>query len=1330
MPDSIALGLRLTDDSRRGVTSFTTGLNKVKRSARGANNSVDRLSKSTVGLGNAFRFLAAGLSIRQLTKYTDTWKRVTNQLKVVEKTTIDVAKAQERVFKISQDTRQSLEGTTALYTRMKRAQDTLKVSNQDLETVVVAVNKGIAASGATTKEAEAGLIQLSQAFMSGKLAGDELRSVMENIPIIAQAMAKGLGIPFEEFRDQAKNLKPAQLVKGLLNSAGDLEAAFGRTAITIGQSFQLLENSIVKTFGQLDEQLKLSDQFAEVMGKLGRNMDAVVQGIGAIAGAFTVLAGSAGFKAIFRLMTFLTPGGAIGRILSLAATVGGGYAGYSVATAPDPNNPSWVDASVRQGTWSGRTGILGPENAEGWRARRTPKDWSQPPPTAAARLQPQEGTYDVTRRDYLKAFVQMLKRIPDLLIKVVQDSVKIIGTVFQALATLIKEQFLIVFKNLKEQVSAFINFSSEASGGFLDWMGRQWGELASASKTGKPAKLLSLYKTPPDAISGRDAVDPKAEGQVKHFMYLKSLKDAETKAVNSIVKATSGVWAEFSAFGDDLGILADELARKRQAGIAVLPDTTVEKKGPIGWGGIFKGAYEGLSLVGVALNGLNPTFDKVVSGVENTVNAFATGGPLLGIATGLNSLLHIFGEIESSSEKAARQQREVVDALTMSAEASERAARSIENFARSLTGLSKTELEVEADYGKTLDAVSALVTVNDDVLSSLFGDDLDIASFWGDQKARRDSMIQGGIRSGGMGDPDTPLVDVMGNMFGGAGKSKFTNLTNFFDAFETEEEFLEAVGRLRMRFDDLSNVSGFEAALRNVRDAEKALGNFGNYIDGSFEGALESFQHEKAVQKPIAGALQRLFTTAFENFASFDFATGDFTARDIADLSQREINKLEEMFVNTRLEAAKNGAAKLVAGYRAIEDAVTTERFQADIVAARSTLSTKFGEAGGDVFMQRSAIATFMATLKSIRDSMTLARSRGSSDTVADGDAVVSVPDGGTGSGGDGSPSGKLIVDLSDGDRVEIERHKLDAYSQIFDGAVIAGTAALIVDLSPDSAVHIDKRMLNEYAEIFRGGVMTGTATLPINLSAGYMGASPVDITKHNLRGLDQVFTGDVMNQTAPFTLNMNAGDRTKIIPYALTSLANVFTGAVIDQTAPFKLDMNAGDRTTIDPYPLTSLANVFKGGVIDQTATFELDMNNAGRIVDIKKKVISRLDTVFDFAWTDRQGYTVPSDSILIDPQIISSIDQLIDTSQLGEVKLSNFVNFTVSPADFFFKGVDQIEAIGNALNVVFENFPTEMKAQVPLAELVDFRSEGLRGALFQAVNEGFADGQIEGVV
>ena len=1315
MPVDIhSIRLLVADESRRGVTSFNTGMNKVGRSARRATGSVDRMTQSTFRLGGALQALTAALSVRQLVRYADTWKRVTNQLRVVEKDTTAVARAQEKVFQISQNTRQSLEGTTALYTRMKRAQDTLKVSNEDLETVVTAVNKGVAASGATTKEAEAGIIQLSQAFMSGKLAGDELRSVMENIPIIAKAMAEGLGIPFEEFRDQAKDLKPAQLVQGLLNSASDLEHAFGRTAITIEQSFQMLENAVVKAFGQIDEQLKISDQFAEILGKIGRNMDKVVQGIGALGGAFAVLATSAGFKAIFSLMSLLTMGGkgffgAISRLANLGLVGAGGYAGYQAATPYDPNNPGWLDAPVRQGTWTRETGILSPEGAGGARIRRIPKDWSQ--------LQPNEGKYDVTRRDYLKAFVRKLKDVPDLLMRMLQDSVKIMGAVITALATLLKEQFLIVFSNLREQVSQFIDFSSTATGGFLDWMNRQWDELISASKAGKAPNMLPLYKTPPDAISGRDEVDPVYRAKVLHALYLKSLRDAETKAVNSIKDAASGVWGEFKAFGDDLGILADELARKRQAGIPTPPGVTAEDEKGFDFEGLFGEAHKGLNLIGTALEGVNPTFDKVVTGVNETVTAFATGGPLLGLAVGLNNLMHIFGVVESESERLARQQREMVEALTESAYASERAARSIENFARSLTGLSKSELEAEADFGKTIRAISGLISVTGDTLGDLFGDDLGIAKFYERQEAAREALS----RNVGMGGTAGGLLY---SPFGG--ETVGSRRADFFAAFETEEEFLEAIGRRRARFDDLSTASGWDAAVRNVRDAERALANFGEFIDGSFEGALESFQHEKSVQRPIAGALERLFTTTFENFASFDFATGRFAAREIADLSQREINRLEELFVNTRLEAAKEGAAKLIAGYRSIQEMETAERFQADIVRARSTLATQFGRAGSDVNLQRSAISEFNATLKSIRDSITLARGRATAEVSAGGGGSRAGKTTGGGSGS--SPSsrafedaiaGGVSVDLSGGDRVDVVRHSLDEFSEIFEGAVMDGTARMTIDLSGD-VINIIKKRLIDLGEILRIG---HSAILDLDLSAsGYMGGGRVNITKYSIDALDEVFKGPVMTQTAGFLLDLTANDRVEIKRYGLDSLADVFTGKAMWQTATFTLDMTANDRVTIKRRMIDKLDEVFNfNWNPHEKVSIPMATTTA-----IDRRSITTIDQIMRFDFVAPASIPIAG-NVLIDRQKITSLDQVLDLSGLGGINLADLVDIKIGTTDFFFKVADQSDNIRVAIETVFTGIAQDAKATVELSELVDFNSEGLKGVLFQSINDGIADGQID---
>lgn len=55
------------------------------------------------------------------------------------------------------------------------------------------LNKSFKVGGASTQEQESGTYQLTQAMAAGKLQGDEFRSVMENAPLVADAIAKYTG---------------------------------------------------------------------------------------------------------------------------------------------------------------------------------------------------------------------------------------------------------------------------------------------------------------------------------------------------------------------------------------------------------------------------------------------------------------------------------------------------------------------------------------------------------------------------------------------------------------------------------------------------------------------------------------------------------------------------------------------------------------------------------------------------------------------------------------------------------------------------------------------------------------------------------------------------------------------------------------------------------------------------------------------------------------------------------------------------------------------------------------------------------------------------------
>ena len=63
------------------------------------------------------------------------------------------------------------------------------------------MNKAFKVSGTGAQEATSAMYQLTQAMAAGKLQGDEFRSVMENAPMVAQAIAKYMNVPLGQLKE-------------------------------------------------------------------------------------------------------------------------------------------------------------------------------------------------------------------------------------------------------------------------------------------------------------------------------------------------------------------------------------------------------------------------------------------------------------------------------------------------------------------------------------------------------------------------------------------------------------------------------------------------------------------------------------------------------------------------------------------------------------------------------------------------------------------------------------------------------------------------------------------------------------------------------------------------------------------------------------------------------------------------------------------------------------------------------------------------------------------------------------------------------------------------
>lgn len=195
------------------------------------------------------------LGLSKLREYADGWVLMSARISLVTDSTAELNQVQAKLFQLSQETRQDLGATVDLYARMARSTKQLGLTQQDLLTITRAVNQAFVVSGATGVEASQAMIQLGQALASGTLRGDELRSVLEQAPRLAQAIATGMGTTIGQLRvlgAQGK-LTSKEIADAILSQAAKINEEFGHFPLTIAQGFTLVSNSVQKFVGETSE---------------------------------------------------------------------------------------------------------------------------------------------------------------------------------------------------------------------------------------------------------------------------------------------------------------------------------------------------------------------------------------------------------------------------------------------------------------------------------------------------------------------------------------------------------------------------------------------------------------------------------------------------------------------------------------------------------------------------------------------------------------------------------------------------------------------------------------------------------------------------------------------------------------------------------------------------------------------------------------------------------------------------------------------------------------------------------------------------------------------
>lgn len=219
--------------------------------------------------------IGIGASVGEFVRMADASTNVASRLGLVTSSAAELASVQQRLFGIAQSSRVSFTDLVGTYAQVARSTKDLGVSQTALLGVIQTISQAVTISGGSAASAQAALTQLSQGFASGALRGEELNSILEQTPRLAQALADGLGVGVGKLRElgQAGELTSEKVLGALEKSAAGVAAEFGKMAVTVEQASTNAANSVLRLVGAFDRLFGVTSAIGGAIQTISNGLD-------------------------------------------------------------------------------------------------------------------------------------------------------------------------------------------------------------------------------------------------------------------------------------------------------------------------------------------------------------------------------------------------------------------------------------------------------------------------------------------------------------------------------------------------------------------------------------------------------------------------------------------------------------------------------------------------------------------------------------------------------------------------------------------------------------------------------------------------------------------------------------------------------------------------------------------------------------------------------------------------------------------------------------------------------------------------------------------------
>lgn len=224
--------------------------------------------------------LAAAFSAQQVIRYADSYTSLQNRLRAAGLEGAELKRVEDALYETANRNGLQVQATAELYQRASLSRQRLGASEADLLALVSGTAAALRVQGTSAEAASGPLLQLGQALSGNKVQAEEYNSLIDGLPIVLQAAAKGsarFGGDVAKLTEQVKagKVTSQEFFQALLAGFPAIEAQAAGSAQTVGGAFQTLDNELGRFIGQTDEGLSASQRMAEGILLLSRHLDTV-----------------------------------------------------------------------------------------------------------------------------------------------------------------------------------------------------------------------------------------------------------------------------------------------------------------------------------------------------------------------------------------------------------------------------------------------------------------------------------------------------------------------------------------------------------------------------------------------------------------------------------------------------------------------------------------------------------------------------------------------------------------------------------------------------------------------------------------------------------------------------------------------------------------------------------------------------------------------------------------------------------------------------------------------------------------------------------------------